>query len=95
MNLNITGRHVEVTPAIRDYLSSKLDRVIRHFDNVTSVTVTLSVEKLKQKVDSEDADLYAAIDAMTDKLDRQVQKYKQKLTDHNHESVKHQAPPEV
>ena len=108
MNLNITGRHVEVTPTIRDYLSSKLDRVIRHFDNVTSVTVTLSVEKLKQKVDvtlhvrgkdifveSEDADLYAAIDAMTDKLDRQVQKYKQKLTDHNHESVKHQAPPEV
>ena len=108
MNLNITGRHVEVTPAIRDYLSSKLDRVIRHFDNVTSVTVTLSVEKLKQKVDvtlhvrgkdifveSEDVDLYAAIDAMTDKLDRQVQKYKQKMTDHNHESVKHQAPPEV
>ena len=108
MNLNITGRHVEVTPAIRDYLSSKLDRVIRHIDNVTSVTVTLSVEKLKQKVDvtlhvrgkdifveSEDADLYAAIDAMTDKLDRQVQKYKQKMTDHNHESVKHQAPPEV
>lgn len=108
MNLNITGRHVEVTPAIRDYLSSKLDRVIRHFDNVTSVTVTLSVEKLKQKVDvtlhvrgkdifveSEDADLYAAIDAMTDKLDRQVQKYKQKMTDHNHESVKHQVPPEV
>ena len=108
MNLNITGRHVEVTPAIRDYVSTKLDRVIRHFDNVTSVTVTLSVEKLKQKVDvtlhvrgkdifveSEDADLYAAIDAMTDKLDRQVQKYKQKMTDHNHESVKHQAPPEV
>jgi len=96
MNLNITGRHVEVTPAIRDYLSSKLDRVIRHFDNVTSVTVTLSVEKLKQKVDvtlhvrgkdifveSEDADLYAAIDAMTDKLDRQVLKYKEKVSDHN------------
>ena len=108
MNLNITGRHVEVTPAIREYVTSKLDRVIRHFDNVTSVTVILSVEKLKQKaevtlhvrgkdifVESEDADLYAAIDAMTDKLDRQVQKYKQKLTDHNHESVKHQAPPEV
>ena len=108
MNLNITGRHVGVTPAIRDYVTSKLDRVIRHFDNVTSVAVILSVEKLKQKaevtlhvrgkdifVESEDADLYAAIDAMTDKLDRQVQKYKQKLTDHNHESVKHQAPPEV
>ncbi|HAY08777.1 MAG TPA: ribosome-associated translation inhibitor RaiA, partial [Thauera sp.] len=92
MNLNITGRHVEVTPAIRDYVTSKLDRVIRHFDNVTSVAVILSVEKLKQKaevtlhvrgkdifVESDDADLYAAIDAMTDKLDRQVQKYKQKL----------------
>ena len=108
MNLNITGHHVEVTPAIRDYVTGKLDRVIRHFDNVTSVGVILSVETLKQKaevtlhvrgkdifVESEDADLYAAIDAMTDKLDRQVQKYKQKLTDHNHESVKHQAPPEV
>ena len=107
MNLNITGRHVEVTPAIRDYVTSKLDRGIRHFDNVTSVTVILSVEKLKQKaevtlhvrgkdifVESEDADLYAAIDAMTDKLDRQVQKHKQKMTDHNHESVKHQVPPE-
>ncbi len=97
MNLNITGRHVEVTPAIRDYVTSKLDRVIRHFDNVTSVTVILSVEKLKQKaevtlhvrgkdlfVESDDADLYAAIDSMTDKLDRQVQKYKQKQSDHNH-----------
>ena len=96
MNLNITGRHVEVTPAIRDYVTSKLDRVIRHFDNVTSVGVILSVEKLKQKaevtlhvrgkdifVESDDADLYAAIDSMTDKLDRQVQKYKQKIQDHH------------
>ncbi len=87
MNLNITGRHVEVTPAIRDYVSTKLDRVIRHFDNVTSVAVILSVEKLKQKaevtlhvrgkdlfVESDDADMYAAIDSMADKLDRQVQK---------------------
>ena len=105
MNLNITGRHVEVTPAIRDYVTSKLDRVIRHFDNVTSVTVILSVEKLKQKaevtlhvrgkdlfVESDDADLYAAIDSVTDKLDRQVQKYKQKQSEHNHESLKHQVP---
>jgi putative sigma-54 modulation protein len=107
MNLNITGRHVEVTPAIREYVGSKLDRVIRHFDNVTSVAVILSVEKLQQKaevtlhvrgkdifVESEEADLYAAIDSMTDKLDRQVQKYKQKQADHNHESLKHQAPEE-
>ena len=105
MNLNITGHHVEVTPAIRDYVTSKLDRVIRHFDNVTSVAVILSVEKLKQKaevtlhvrgkdifVENDDADLYAAIDSMTDKLDRQVQKYKQKMAEHNHESLKHQTP---
>lgn len=105
MNLNITGRHVEVTPAIRDYVNSKLDRVIRHFDNVTSVAVILSVEKLLQKaevtlhvrgkdiyVESEESDLYAAIDAMSDKLDRQVQKYKQKQSEHNHEALKHQIP---
>ena len=103
MNLNITGHHVEVTPAIREYVTTKLDRVIRHFDGVTSVNVILSVEKLKQKaevtvhvrgkdifVESDDADLYAAIDTMTDKLDRQVLKYKQKMADHNHEALKHQ-----
>ncbi len=105
MNLNITGHHIEVTPAIRDYVSSKLDRVIRHFDNVTSVAVILSVEKLRQKaevtlhvrgkdifVESDDVDLYAAIDAMSDKLDRQVQKYKQKQAEHNHDALKHQVP---
>ena len=105
MNLNITGHHVEVTPAIREYVSGKLDRVIRHFDNVTSVNVILSVDKLDQKaettvhvrgkdihVESADADLYAAIDAMTDKLDRQVLKYKQKAAEHNHDSHKHQTP---
>ncbi|MCK9259887.1 MAG: ribosome-associated translation inhibitor RaiA [Azoarcus sp.] len=105
MNLNITGHHVEVTPAIREYVSGKLDRVIRHFDNVTSVNVILSVDKLDQKaettvhvrgkdihVESSDADLYAAIDAMTDKLDRQVLKYKQKIADHHHDSHKHQTP---
>ncbi|MDO9597829.1 MAG: ribosome-associated translation inhibitor RaiA [Azoarcus sp.] len=108
MNLNITGHHVEVTPAIRDYVSAKLDRVIRHFDNVTSVSVILSVEKLDQKaevtvhvrgkdihVETTDADLYAAIDAMTDKLDRQIIKYKQKSNDHHHESHKHQIPDEA
>ncbi|ATE61393.1 ribosome hibernation-promoting factor, HPF/YfiA family [Thauera sinica] len=105
MNLNITGRHVEVTPAIREYVSTKLDRVVRHFDNVTSVSVILSVEKLKQKaevtvhvrgkdifVESDDNDMYAAIDSMADKLDRQVQKYKQKQSDHNHDALKHQSP---
>jgi len=95
MNLNITGHHVEVTPAIRDYVSGKLDRVIRHFDHVTSTHVILSVEKLKQKAEitlhvkgkditavADGADLYASIDAMVDKLDRQVVKHKEKVTDH-------------
>lgn len=95
MNLNITGHHVEVTPAIHDYATSKLDRVIRHFDHVTSVHVILSVEKLRQKAevtlhvkgkdifaDATAEDLYAAIDAMVDKLDRQVVRHKERVTEH-------------
>ncbi len=106
MNINITGHHVEVTSAIRDYVNAKLDRVIRHFDHVTSVHVVLSVEKLKQKADvtlrvkgkdihadSTGADLYASIDAVADKLDRQVVKHKEKVTDHSH--VKPQPEAEV
>jgi putative sigma-54 modulation protein len=98
MNLNITGHHIEVTPALRDYVSGKVDKVIRHFDHVTSVHVILSVEKLVQKAeitlhlkgkdiyaDSSDTDLYAAIDLLIDKLDRQVQKYKGKHYDHGHD----------
>jgi putative sigma-54 modulation protein len=98
MNLNITGHHIEVTPALREYVTGKVDKVIRHFDHVTSVHVILSVEKLAQKAeitlhvkgkdiyaDSSDTDLYAAIDKLIDKLDRQVLKYKNKNQDHNHE----------
>jgi len=96
MNLQISGHHLEVTPAIRDYVTGKLERVTRHFDNVIDVNVILSVEKLKQKaevtvhlsgkdvfVEAIDEDLYAAVDTLVDKLDRQVQKYKQKLQDHH------------
>lgn len=96
MNLQISGHHIEVTPALRDYVASKLDPVVRHFDKVTGVNVVLSVEKLKQKaevtlhvpgkdlhVEEAGDDLYAAIDAMFDKLDRQVQKHKQKIQDHH------------
>ncbi len=104
MNLNITGHHLEITPALRDYVGGKLDRVIRHFDNVTSVNVILSVEKLNQKaevtvhvrgkdifVEAIDSDLYAAIDSLADKLDRQVLKYKEKSGDHNRDTLKRQA----
>ena len=98
MNLNITGHHVELTPAIREYATNKLDRVIRHFDHVTSVHVILSVDKLEQKAevtlhvkgkdifaDATDANLYASIDLVADKLDRQVVKYKERTSDHTHD----------
>lgn len=98
MNLNITGHHVELTPAIREYASNKLERVIRHFDHVTSVHVILSVDKLVQKAevtlrvkgkdiyaDATDANLYASIDLVTDKLDRQVVKHKERVSDHTHD----------
>lgn len=94
MNLTISGHHLEVTPAIRDYVSEKLDRVKRHFDNVTSVNVIMQVDKLVHKVEatlhvkghdfhahSEDANMYAAIDLLADKLDRQIVKYKEKAGD--------------
>lgn len=95
MNLQISGHHLEVSPAIRDYVSQKLQKVTRHFDHVIDIHVVLSVEKLNQKaevtlhvpgkdifVESVDPNLYAAVDEITDKLDRQVQKYKQKIQDH-------------
>lgn len=95
MNLNVTGHHIEVTSAIRDYINSKLARITRHFDHVIDVNVILSVEKLKQKVEanvhisgkdifveSSDADMYAAIDSLADKLDRQLLKHKEKNYDH-------------
>ncbi|MBI4742226.1 MAG: ribosome-associated translation inhibitor RaiA [Betaproteobacteria bacterium] len=96
MNLQISGHHLEITPAIREYVTGKLERVTRHFDNVIDVNVILSVEKLKQKaevtvhlsgkevfVEAVDEDLYAAVDSLVDKLDRQVQKHKQKIQDHH------------
>ena len=95
MNLQISGRHIEVTPAIHDYALEKIGRVVRHFDHVIDANVTLSVEKLKQRaevtvrmpgkdvhVEADEADLYAAIDALADKLDRQIQRSKEKLQNH-------------
>ena len=94
MNLNISGHHLEVTPAIRGYVQEKLERVKRHFDHVIDAHVILSVDKLRQKAEvtlrlrgkdihcaCEEQDLYAAIDLLVDKLDRQVQKYKGKQGD--------------
>ncbi|MBL8484181.1 MAG: ribosome-associated translation inhibitor RaiA [Rhodocyclaceae bacterium] len=103
MNLSITGHHLDITPSIREYISSKIERVTRHFDHVTSAAVVIEVEKLRQKaevtlhvrgkdinVKSEAEDLYAAIDTLIDKLDRQILKHKDKRNDHGHEAIKHQ-----
>jgi putative sigma-54 modulation protein len=49
MNLTISGHHLEVTPALRSYVTAKLDRITRHFDQVVDVKVLLSVEKQKEK----------------------------------------------
>ena len=103
MNLTISGHHLELTPAIREYITTKLELITRHFDHVIDINVLLGVEKLRQKaevtvnlrgkvlhVEASESDLYAAIDAMTDKLDRQVVKYKETLKDHHNASPKRQ-----
>lgn len=96
MQINITGHQMNVTPALRDYLNSKMDRIVRHFDNLTDVHFILSVDKLEHKAegtlntagktlfaDASAEDMYAAIDMLSDKLDRQVRKHKEKLTNHH------------
>ena len=98
MNLNLTGHHLEITPAIRDYVSSKLQRITHHFDHVIDVSVVLTVEKLQRRIEASvhvrgkdifcenaDADMYAAIDGLMDKLDRTVIKHKEKSLMHRHD----------
>lgn len=96
MQINLTGHHMDITTALRAYVENKFERLQRHFDNMTNIHVILTVEKDRQKAeatihvnrgnifaDSEHADMYAAIDTLIDKLDRQVKKHKEKLTDHH------------
>ena len=97
MNFSLTGHHLDITPAIRDYVIAKLDRITRHFDHVIDVQVVMSVAKLRHKVEANlhargkdihveavELDMYAAIDALVDKLDRQVVKHKEKLALRRH-----------
>jgi putative sigma-54 modulation protein len=96
MQINISGHHVEITPALRDYAEEKIKRLERHFDQITRSDLTLTVEKLRQKAEcnvhvsgsdlhasSEDENMYAAIDSLSDKLDRQLLKHKEKLAARN------------
>lgn len=95
MQLTISGHHLDITDSIRDYVTNKLSRLERHHDRITNTNVILSVDKLIQKAeatvhvsgaeffaDSEHEDLYAAIDSLTDKLDRQLIKHKEKQRGH-------------
>jgi putative sigma-54 modulation protein len=95
MQINITGHHVEVTEALRDYVDNKFTKLERHFDHINNVHVILNVEKLNHKAEaslhlsgtevfatSEHNDMYAAIDSLIDKLDRQVIRFKEKVKRH-------------
>jgi len=106
MNLTISGHHLEVTPALRSYVTTKLDRIMRHFDQVVDVKVLLTVENQKEKerrqraecnihvkgsdlfAESAHEDLYAAVDELVDKLDRQVVRHKDRLQNHHHDAPK-------
>ena len=103
MNLQIHGNHIEVTPALRDYVAGKLERIERHFDQVIDATVQLTVEKLHQRaeitlrlrgnnihVESVESDMYAAVDTLVDKLDRQVLRHKDRVKGHQTETLKRQ-----
>lgn len=97
MQINISGHHIDVTDALRDYVNDKFARLERHFDNITSIQVILSPEPKTHKAEStirlgggelfataEAEDMYAAIDRLTDKLDRQILKHKGKKEDRQH-----------
>ncbi|HFD92486.1 MAG TPA: ribosome-associated translation inhibitor RaiA [Gammaproteobacteria bacterium] len=96
MQIDLTGHHVEITPALREYVMSKFQRIERHFDGAANARVILGVEKMAQKAEAsihvrgndlfanaEAENMYAAIDALADKLDRQIKKYKEKQTDYH------------
>lgn len=97
MNLNISGHHLDLTPPLREYVTTKLKRIERHFDHLINAEVILSVEKLRHKAEATvhasgadlhaeavvDQDMYAAIDALMDKLDQQTRKHKDKLRHHH------------
>lgn len=102
MNFKLTGNHVEITDPMREYVITKIDKITRHFDHVIDVSVILSVEKHKQKaeanvhirgkdifVEADGENMYASIDSLIDKLDRQILKHKEKtLSRRNHDSIK-------
>jgi len=105
MQINLTGHHIDLTDSMKAYVNEKMSKLERHFDQVTDTHVILTVEKQGHKAEATvhmsgnnvfadciDDDMYAAIDGLVDKLDRQVKKHKEKLKNHLHH--KQQQPPE-
>ena len=95
MQMTISGHHLDLTDPIREYVTTKLSKLERHYEQITSTSVILTVDKLQQKAEAtvyvsgaelfanaEHTDLYAAIEALTDKLDRQLSKHKEKHRGH-------------
>jgi putative sigma-54 modulation protein len=104
MQVNITGHHIEITAALRSYIEKRLVRVVRHFDQMIDGHFVLSVDKLQHKAEgtlhvsgenihavAADGDMYAAIDALADRLERRVRKHKEKVTDHHAEQAQKSA----
>ncbi|WP_428100874.1 ribosome hibernation-promoting factor, HPF/YfiA family [Candidatus Rariloculus sp.] len=100
MQLTLTGHHIDVSPALREYVDKKIARIERHFDNMTDIHCVLTVEKLAHKAeatihlrggtihaDSVQENMYAAIDGLVDKLNRQVKRRKEKMTDHHARNI--------
>nr|CAC19347.1 hypothetical protein [Cupriavidus necator] len=111
MNFKISGHHLDITPPLREYVETKLERIVRHFDQVIGVSVLLSVDNHKEKdkrqyaeinlhlqgkdifVEAHHEDLYAAIDCLVDKLDRQVIRYKDRVQGHDGKRSSTRWPP--
>ena len=101
MQITIKGHQIDITPALREHTESKMERLTRHFDHLHELSIVLSIEKLLHKAevtmqlsgktlhaDATAPDMYAAIDVLVDKVETQLRKHKEKLTDHHAESVR-------
>lgn len=104
MQINISGHHVKITTSLKNYVEKKFERLTRHFDHVINIHVVLTVEKLTHNAEASlqvsgnkifanasNEGMYAAVDALVDKLDRQIVKHKEKLKDHHQREVEHHA----
>ncbi len=104
MQINITGHHLKITTALKDYVEKKFEKLTNHFDHVLNIHVILTVEKNIHSAEAsllvsgnkifaiaKNESMYTATDALVDKLDRQIVKHKEKLKDHHQSDVDHHA----